>query len=767
MSTEAITYRFARPSDQCVFDAAQWNMLMHILETFVPKLTPEETEKLKKDYYENIKINPADDKLLEAYAQESVTDVPEVLEDLDWIFQRNVPEDKVAEIKTVLNILDTRLGSLAFTGSTIPMYEKTRQEREQIVLSWSTARMVTLRKLFKAFQGMARLMWSRVSPTYHAAAGFPGYPFTKEAMEEQKRVQESAAAFDANPEFKFEDLNQVAAEDGVIKLSTSILILGSGSGGGVVAGHLSKALPHELMVVEKGFWYPIHKAPLSERDGTKQTFEGDGTMQSNDGRYVFVFAVGSFVRDPEILMSILAGRTWGGGSAINWGVSWQLPARTRKEWSEKFGLSFATSSDFQDCLDYVSQVAHVKSWNGAEHNPSNAALIKGSHRLGEGYLSVPQNIQGSPDAHSKICGAFCTVTCKGAGLDTPSRGGKMGVAKTYLADARERGAKFVQGFEVDKILFDSKGNVTGVEGLWRASPDEPAGTGKKVIINAKKVVCSSGTINTPGILLRSGLRNYWIGRNVHLHPAIFCHAEWKEETKPWEGSIISVANTEHTNLDNDGHGCVIEGMLMLPGFGALTLPWNSGLEYKKVLLRFKHLTNHVIIVRDRDAGRITLDVKGRGRLDYTPSDFDRNHLLEALIATMKLNRAAGAEAVYAPIYNSPVYKKLEDKEADQKHFDDVIAKIRRIGLTPENTSYGSAHQMGSCRMGPTPRMGACNDKGKIWEKNGLYVADASLMPASSGVNPMITTQALAEWVSRGIVADIMREEAGDGKFAKL
>ncbi|KAK6353085.1 hypothetical protein TWF696_005075 [Orbilia brochopaga] len=752
MSTEAPTYRFARPSDKCVFDAAQWNMLIHILETYVPKLTPEETEELKKDYYEHVKVNPADEKALEAYAQESVVDVPEVLEDLDWIFQRNVPEDKVAEIKTVLNILDTRLGALAFTGSTIPMYEKTRHEREQIIQGWSVARMATLRKLFKAFQGMARLLWSRASPVYHRAAGFPGYPFTKESEEEYKKIKESAAALDANPEFKFEDLSQVAAaENGVIRLSTSILVIGSGCGGGVVAGHLSKALPHhQLMVVEKGFWYPIHKAPITERDGSKMMFEGNGTMQTNDGS-----------------LSVLAGSTWGGGSAINWGVSWQLPARTRKEWSEKFGLPFATSSDFQDCLDYVSQVGQVKSWDDLDHNPSNAAIVKGSHRLGEAYVSVPQNIAGSPDAHSKICGAFCSVSCKGAGLDTPSRGGKLGVAKTYLADARDNGAKFIQGFEVDKILFDNKGNVTGVEGLWRASPDEPAGTGKKVIISAKKVICSGGTMNTPAVLLRSGLRNWWIGRNVHMHPVVFCQSQWKEETRPWEGSIISVANTEHTNLDNDGHGAVIEGMLMLPGFGALTLPWNSGLEYKKVMLRYKHLTSHVIIARDRDSGRIMLDRSGKGRLDYTPSEFDRANLMEALISAMKINRAAGAETIFPPIYNAPIYTRRADKEEDQKHFDDTIAKIRRMGLTPDNTAYGSAHQMGSCRMGPTPRMGACNDKGKIWEKNGLYVADASLMPASSGVNPMITTQGLAEWVSRGIVADVLREEAGDGKSAKL
>lgn len=105
MASETPIYRFKRPSDKCVFDDAQWNMLAHIFETFVAGLTPEETEDLKRDYYKHIK-NPADEKLLETYAQESALDLPEFLEDVDCVFQNHVPADKVAEIKTVLNILE-------------------------------------------------------------------------------------------------------------------------------------------------------------------------------------------------------------------------------------------------------------------------------------------------------------------------------------------------------------------------------------------------------------------------------------------------------------------------------------------------------------------------------------------------------------------------------------------------------------------------------------------------------------------------------------
>jgi choline dehydrogenase-like flavoprotein len=64
----------------------------------------------------------------------------------------------------------------------------------------------------------------------------------------------------------------------------------------------------------------------------------------------------------------------------------------------------------------------------------------------------------------------------------------------------------------------------------------------------------------------------------------------------------------------------------------------------------------------------------------------------------------------------------------------------------------SAHQMGTCRMGRDERTAVCDDRGEVFGARGLYVADASAFPASSGVNPMITVMALALCVARRIAA---------------
>jgi choline dehydrogenase-like flavoprotein len=51
--------------------------------------------------------------------------------------------------------------------------------------------------------------------------------------------------------------------------------------------------------------------------------------------------------------------------------------------------------------------------------------------------------------------------------------------------------------------------------------------------------------------------------------------------------------------------------------------------------------------------------------------------------------------------------------------------------------------MGSCRIGTDPAAAAVAPDHATHEVEGLYVADASLFPTASGVNPMLSVMALA------------------------
>ncbi len=55
----------------------------------------------------------------------------------------------------------------------------------------------------------------------------------------------------------------------------------------------------------------------------------------------------------------------------------------------------------------------------------------------------------------------------------------------------------------------------------------------------------------------------------------------------------------------------------------------------------------------------------------------------------------------------------------------------------------SFHIMGTARLGSSPKTSATNPDGESWEVRNLFVMDGSSFPSASGVNPMITIEAIA------------------------
>lgn len=54
-------------------------------------------------------------------------------------------------------------------------------------------------------------------------------------------------------------------------------------------------------------------------------------------------------------------------------------------------------------------------------------------------------------------------------------------------------------------------------------------------------------------------------------------------------------------------------------------------------------------------------------------------------------------------------------------------------------------------MGVSPKVSVTKPTGETWEVKDLYVSDASLFPTASGVNPMVTTEAVALHVADCII----------------
>ena len=66
----------------------------------------------------------------------------------------------------------------------------------------------------------------------------------------------------------------------------------------------------------------------------------------------------------------------------------------------------------------------------------------------------------------------------------------------------------------------------------------------------------------------------------------------------------------------------------------------------------------------------------------------------------------------------------------------------------------TAHFLGGCVIGSSPRSGVVDPYARVWNYPGLHVADGSTVSANLGVNPSLTITAMAErafalWPNRG------------------
>jgi choline dehydrogenase-like flavoprotein len=192
--------------------------------------------------------------------------------------------------------------------------------------------------------------------------------------------------------------------------------------------------------------------------------------------------------------------------------------------------------------------------------------------------------------------------------------------------------------------------------------------------------------------------------------------------------------------------------------------WNSGMDFKMQALKFRHMSGFISMARDRDTGRIYPDPVTRApRVEYTPSAFDRAHIMEGLIAVSKMCYVTGATEIHPFIEGvkpfirdqneTPSAEGIDPGVTDPK-FATWIAELKRIGNKPPAGMVACAHQMGSNRMSAREKDGVVDPRGRVWGTEGLYVSDASVFPSASGVNPMVTNMAISDWISRGVSKEL-------------
>jgi choline dehydrogenase-like flavoprotein len=263
-------------------------------------------------------------------------------------------------------------------------------------------------------------------------------------------------------------------------------------------------------------------------------------------------------------------------------------------------------------------------------------------------------------------------------------------------------------------------------------------------VRAPRVVVACGALESPALLLRSGIGGPAVGKNLRLHPCTAVGAQYESETRAWWGAPQAALVDEFANVD-DGYGFLIEAAQYATGTIAAATPFVSGADHKQAMAELPTGASFIGLIRDHGSGQVTIDEAGQAVPWYSLTDpRDVRNSQRALEAQVRLHVAAGARRIAALAAGMPEWRVGDDVER-------YIERLHRIRLGAGGFRLFSAHQMGTCRMGADAQTSVANSHGELHDTPGVWIGDASAFPTSSGTNPMITIMALAHRTGEAIL----------------
>ena len=538
-----------------------------------------------------------------------------------------------------------------------------------------------------------------------------------------------------------------------IKDHYSVVVIGSGYGGGISASRLARA-GQKVCLLERGKEFQPGEYPdtMPETMAELQTDFPHAHEGARTGLYDFR------VNDD---VNVFLGCGLGGTSLVNANVVLRAEPRVFDDarWPQavRDDLNTLVEDGYRRALEMLRPAPLPDDIKLAKLT----ALEKSAAELNENFYRPPLNVTfaeppnginhvGVEQHACKLCGD-CVTGCNYHAKNT--------VLMNYLPDARNHGAEIYTQVSVRHLERKNGRLLVHYQLLdsGREKFDAPT-----MFVSADIVVLAAGTLGSTEILLRSkaaGLAlsskvgNGFTGNgdvlafgynnDVEINGVGYgtLPAEGREPVGPTITGIIDARNKPE--LDS---GLVIEEGAV-PGALGPTLPaglaaasaavgvdTDSGLvdfvsEKKRELESLvrgpyhgaAHNTQtYLIMTHDDSDGRMYLD-DDRLRIDW--SGVGAKPIFQVANDKLKLaTRPLGGTYVEDPIW-SKLFKR------------DLI----------------TVHPLGGCSMAENAEHGVVNHKGQVFASNqgakvyeGLYVSDGSVIPRSLGVNPLLTISALAE-----------------------
>ena len=481
-----------------------------------------------------------------------------------------------------------------------------------------------------------------------------------------------------------------------MKSDFDVVVVGSGAGGGVVAGELAQS-GRDVLLLEVGPHLTAADFTRWEAKATHDLFWPLRLAPLPSGEPV----------------AFLAGRCVGGTTTINTKVALRAHERDVAKWHAATGLTNDrgepfTTADLDPHYDRVEQILGVRERND---------WPKSVHTVEHGFKALGhelESVRSYTDANCMRCGSCLQGCATNAGKSTMN---------TYIHDALARGLLELRAnAAVERVVLEDS-----ADGLQATGVEYVDAAGERHSVQAGVVVVACGALNTPQLLIRSGLREASgvspsaasIGRHLGIHPIRLVYGLFDE---PQDAHMVYPITTHCMDFqhDEDG-GFVIEATTIQdPISFATTLCDESGPLWGPRLVEaargFRHWVGLLALANDDNNSAVVVQEDGSERFDVDLQPNEVERIDSATRFSREVLEAAGAT---------------------------------RIGWT----GLASTHVQGTCRMGDDPTRSVVDRNGESHDVKRLFVGDASLVPRTLSVNPSLTIMALATRLAEHLDAD--------------
>jgi hypothetical protein len=470
------------------------------------------------------------------------------------------------------------------------------------------------------------------------------------------------------------------------RIRCEVAVIGSGAGGATVAKELAER-GRDVVLLEEGEYYGRERFNRRPLDMAALLYRDLG----------MTLALGRGAGIPVPL-----GKAVGGTTTINSGTCLRTPAHVLEQWRQDIPLSAGElAPDYQRVEEFIEVTPVPKELLGN----SARVVMRGAERIGLHGIPLRRNARHCRG--SGVCAFGCPTDAK------------RSANVSWVPAALRAGARLFTGARAERIDLAGRARVVHLNGAD---------------IEAEAVVVSAGTLHTPTLLWRSGIRHPALGRNVSIHPACKASALFDEEIRGWEG--VPQGLGIH---DLHGEGILFEGIFTPPEFGAFALPF-VGPRLTSVMERYGNLAAFGFLIEDRSLGVLRLG-PSRPQLFYELGALEIEKLRRGVEVLGRIFFAAGAREVFAPVAG------FESLRSESE-----LSRLRSARLSPPMFELSAFHPLGSCRASRDPSRGVLDEQLEAHDAQRLFVVDGSVFPSSLGVNPQLTIMAFAQRAARHIDA---------------